>query len=163
VQNMNNIQTIKTSFTNDFQIKHQLKVLEAIGVEMKFDFTYKNNVYFVTVRKIKFSESFIETKKLINNPKIGISNFKILKIEPFQLKMPNKVSLAQNAISSGFSPKNSNFERIVDNLYEQSLQSVIQEQERLTEQFTNVLNQNLIFLEEAISIFCSLHNRRLRW
>ncbi len=160
---MKNLETIKTSFANDFQINHQLKVLEAIGVEMKFDFAYEKNVRTVTLREIKFSKSFIEAKKLINSPKIGISKFKILKIEPFILQKPNKVSLAQSAVSSGFSPKNSHFERIVDNLYEQSLRSVTQEQERLTEQFTNVLNQNLIFLEEAISIFCSLHNRCLRW
>ena len=160
---MKNIETIKTSFANDFQIIHQLKVLEAIGIEMEFDFEYVNNMFSVTLSKAKFTESLLESKKLINSPKVGVSNFKIINIEPFELQKPNKVLLAQSAADSGFSVKNSNFERIIDRLYKQSLQSVTQEQECLREQYTNVLNQNLIFLQEAISIFCSLHNRSLKW
>ena len=155
--------TIKTSFTNDFQISHQLKVLDAIGVEIRFNIKYVDGKLTVTLNKIRFTGSFIEVKRLLNHPKINYAGFIISSIELFQLQMPNKTSLAQSALSSGFSPKQSNFEKIVDNLYIQSLKSVEQEQEHLTKQFTNVLNQNLIFLEEAISNFCSLRNKSLKW
>ncbi len=157
-----NTNTIKKSFSNDFQINHQIKVLNAIGVNVKFTFQFINENLTIVPSDIKFSNSFIKTKRLQNNPSINFEDFTIIDIELFKLKKPNKELLAKNAISSGFSLKISNFEKIVDNIYSQSLKSIEQEEEKLTKQFTNVLNQNLVFLKEAISIFCSLHNRKLR-
>ena len=158
---MKNLNTIKKSFSNDFQIRHQLNVLQANGVDIKFKMEVINNNLVIELKSIQIQKSFLESKGILNFPSIEFLEFKVKNIDLFELEKPNKTLLAQSAMKGGFSPLVSNFDKIVDHIYKQSVQDIENKQELFREKLKTVLNQNLIFLEEAIADFISFYKDRI--
>ncbi|WP_428737652.1 hypothetical protein [Sulfurimonas sp.] len=144
---------IENSFYNDRAIRHQLGVLNALGVKIQFHMGRTNNQPEIQILHIEFASAYLKEKSILNIPKIIFTNYQIESMELFQLEKPNKELLTQSAINGGFSPQFSNFELVVESIYNEALHDVKVQEKRLTQQFKTVLNQNLLFLQDAVNQF----------
>jgi len=158
---MHNIQKIKNIFYNDRQIRHQLNVLNAIGVEIELTIKVIENRFFIEPERIKIAQSYLDVDNIINTPSIKISGYKLESIELFEIRKPNRETLKQSAIRGGFSPRISNFEMIVERIYQEEIQDVKKQEKLLTQRLQTTLSQNLIFLQEAVNDFIALYEGRL--
>lgn len=160
-KHMQNIQKIKDIFFKDRQVGHQLNVLNAIGVEIEFTIKVIDKRFLIEPASIKILQSYLDVDNILNIPSIHISGYKIESIDIFEIRKPDKALLRQSAKRGGFSTRVSNFENIVERIYQESLYNVKKQEELLRENLQTTLSRNLMFLQEAVNEFISLYEGRL--
>jgi len=158
---MQKIQKIKNIFFNDLQVRHQLNVLNAVGIDISMRVEVIKDRFVIKPERIEILQSYLDVDNIINRPSIKLSSYTVQSIEAFEIRKPQKELLRQSAIRGGFSPRNSNFETIVERIYQESLKDVTKREELLRETLFSVLNQNLKFLQKAVADFIELHEGRL--
>jgi uncharacterized 2Fe-2S/4Fe-4S cluster protein (DUF4445 family) len=158
---MQKITKIKKIFFNDPQVCYQLNVLNAVGVDISMRVEVVRGRFVIEPELVEILQSYLDIKNIINRPSIKLSAYTVQSIDALEICKPQKELLRQSAIRGGFSPRNSNFETIVERIYQESLKDVKRQEEQLRETLLTVLNQNLKFLQKAVANFIELYEGRL--
>lgn len=153
---MNNLQNkIKQMFEENDLIHHEINSLTSNGVFFDCSIEFSKDTFEIKLSSPVITKSYIQTKQLLNSPKLDLKDFKLNINDMFEFEKPNKQSFIQSAIKNGFNTNTPNFENIVDETYQNAIKSIQKTEIMTMDSFLITANAGLGFLQEAIGKFNS--------
>jgi len=153
------IKKLKDKVYKSYEVMHQVGVLKSYGIDVKLNINIINNKVVISLKSILVTKEYLKNYQVLNVPSIHTHCYRVESVDIFQLDKPKKSALRDSAIRGGFSTDNSAFETVIENIYEQSLADIIIQQQKMTEEFKQVANENLPYLKEEIDKFCECENK----